>query len=55
MDKSNSIEDMADDSIYPLWTKDPEKKREYIIKAGITDGKLANVFDNTTKSNKFNL
>jgi hypothetical protein len=46
---------MGDDSSYPLYTKDPEKKREYTIKVGITDGKLDKVFDNTTKTNEFNL
>ena len=39
---------MAEDSTYPLWTQDPEKKREYTMKVeGITEGKLDKVFDNT--------
>jgi len=46
---------MGEDSAYPLMTTDPEKKREYTIKVGITDGKLEKVFDNTTKTNEFNL
>tara|TARA_B110001450_G_C17415567_1_gene397609 strand:+ start:422 stop:664 length:243 start_codon:yes stop_codon:yes gene_type:complete len=53
--ESQIYEDMGDDSSYPLYTKDPEKKREYTIKVGITDGKLDKVFDNTTKTNEFNL
>ena len=45
-----SFEDMADDSTYPLWTKDPNKKREYTLKVnGITTDKLDKVFDNTNK------
>lgn len=52
------FEDVATDSVYPLFTTDPKLRKEYTLKINgkdpnkkITDSQLNSVFDNKNKSN----
>ena len=45
------FEDVAEDSVYPLMTKDPQKAKEYLVKVNVNDQHLNNVFNSQADQN----